>query len=140
MSANGPVPLLVVDAANVIGSRPDGWWRDRAGAVRRLRDQLAVALAEGTDFGRADARLSSGPEIVVVVEGAARSVEGVPDVEVVVAPGSGDDTIVDVVAERSGDGARPVVVVTVDRELRRRVADLGASTLGPRALLDLLAS
>ncbi len=27
---------LVVDAMNVIGSRPDGWWRDRAGAIERL--------------------------------------------------------------------------------------------------------
>jgi hypothetical protein len=34
--------VLVVDGANVVGSRPDGWWRDRAGAARRLRDQLEV--------------------------------------------------------------------------------------------------
>jgi hypothetical protein len=30
----------VVDAMNVIGSRPDGWWRDRAGAIERLVAQL----------------------------------------------------------------------------------------------------
>ena len=85
----------MVDAANVIGSRPDGWWRDRAGAVRRLRDQVAAALEEGTDFGRADPVLSAGPEIVLVVEGAARPVESVQDVGVVAAPGSGDDSIVE---------------------------------------------
>ena len=35
--------VLVVDVANLLGSRPDGWWRDRAGATRRLLDRLAAA-------------------------------------------------------------------------------------------------
>nr|MDT0666641.1 hypothetical protein [Micromonospora sp. DSM 115978] len=35
----------MVDAANVIGSRPDGWWRDRAGAAVRLTRQIAELLA-----------------------------------------------------------------------------------------------
>ena len=35
--------VLVVDAANVVGSRPDGWWKDRAGAARRLHERLLVA-------------------------------------------------------------------------------------------------
>ena len=34
--------VLVVDAANVVGSRPDGWWKDRAGAARRLHDSRAA--------------------------------------------------------------------------------------------------
>ncbi len=34
--------LIVVDAANVVGSRPDGWWRNRAGAARRLLVQLGA--------------------------------------------------------------------------------------------------
>lgn len=119
----GPGSVLVVDAANVIGSRPDGWWRDRAGAVRTLRDRLAA--------------WPDHPEVVLVTEGAARSVEGVAGVEVVAATGSGDDTIVDVVAARSG-GFRPVVVVTADRELRRRVQAYGASTVGPGTLRDIL--
>ena len=115
--------LLVVDAANVIGSRPDGWWRDRAGAVARLRDALVAAdLPE---------------EVVLVTEGAARSVSGVPGVEVVAAAGSGDDTIVDVISARA-NGERSVVVVTADRELRRRVEALGATTAGPRTLLERL--
>jgi 8-oxo-dGTP pyrophosphatase MutT (NUDIX family) len=69
---------IIVDAANVMGSRPDGWWRDRAGAARRLRDQLEVLAAEGVtalpDSVQAPALDRWFPEIVLVVEGAARSV------------------------------------------------------------------
>ncbi|MFF5984315.1 NTP pyrophosphohydrolase [Streptomyces olindensis] len=119
----GPAPLLVVvDAANVVGSVPDGWWRDRRGAAERLRDRLAADGVPGVD----------GPvEIVLVVEGAARGVESVPGVRVSSAPGSGDDHIVEVVAEA---GDRAVRVVTADRELRRRVVELGAEVAGPRTV------
>ncbi|MER5576831.1 NTP pyrophosphohydrolase [Streptomyces massasporeus] len=121
MNATVPV-LVVVDAANVVGSVPDGWWRDRRGAAERLRDRLA---AEGVPA-------VSGPvEIVLVVEGAARGVESVPGVQVSSAAGSGDDHIVEVVASA---GDRPVLVITADRELRRRVAELGADVAGPRAV------
>jgi hypothetical protein len=41
----GLVSVLVVDAANVVGSRPDGWWKDRPGAARRLHEELQVATA-----------------------------------------------------------------------------------------------
>jgi hypothetical protein len=117
--------LVIVDAANVVGSVPDGWWRDRRGAAERLRDRL-VAYAEGGLPGRA------GPlEIVLVVEGAARGVASVPGVRAVSAPGSGDDRMVELVAEA---GARDVLVVTADRELRRRVAELGAEVTGPRTV------
>lgn len=121
MNANAPV-LVVVDAANVVGSVPDGWWRDRRGAAERLRDRLA---SEGVPA-------VSGPvEIVLVVEGAARGVESVPGVRVSSAPGSGDDHIVEVVASA---GERSVLVITADRELRRRVGELGADVAGPRAV------
>ncbi|MEU3937818.1 NTP pyrophosphohydrolase [Streptomyces sp. NPDC029044] len=121
MNANTPA-LVVVDAANVVGSVPDGWWRDRRGAAERLRDRLA---SEGVPA-------VSGPvEIVLVVEGAARGVESVPGVRVSSAPGSGDDHIVEVVAS-SGD--RSVLVITADRELRRRVGELGAEVAGPRSV------
>ncbi|MBY8338938.1 NTP pyrophosphohydrolase [Streptomyces spinosirectus] len=114
--------LLIVDAANVVGSVPDGWWRDRRGAAERLRDRLAADGLPGHD----------GPvEIVLVVEGAARGVESVPGVRVEPAPGSGDDRMVELVA---GAGERPVLVVTADRELRRRVQDLGAEVAGPRTV------
>jgi hypothetical protein len=112
--------LLVVDAANVMGSRPDGWWRDRAGAAARLRDRLAAR-----DAGRPE-------EVVLVVEGRARGVAGVPGVEVVAADGSGDDAIVEVVRGRGA--GRPTVVVTADRGLRERVTALGATVHGPRWL------
>jgi 8-oxo-dGTP diphosphatase len=38
---------MVVDVANVMGSRPDGWWRDRAGAAVRLYSELAALAASG---------------------------------------------------------------------------------------------
>jgi len=38
---------VIVDGANVVGSRPDGWWRDRAGAARKLAGKLSAALTTG---------------------------------------------------------------------------------------------
>ncbi|MFE0583063.1 NTP pyrophosphohydrolase [Streptomyces sp. NPDC058874] len=114
--------VLIVDAANVVGSVPDGWWRDRRGATERLRDRLAAR--------------DEGEEIVLVVEGAAGGVASVPGVRVETAPGSADDRIVELVAARAVDG-RPVVVVTADRELRERVGAYGARCVGPRAVRPL---
>ena len=112
---------MVVDAANVVGSVPDGWWRDRRGATERLRDALSARPAE-----------SLPGELVLVVEGAARGVEPVPGVLVHAAPGSGDDAIVSLVrSSRTGAADRPVVVVTADRGLRDRVRALGATVVGP---------
>ncbi|MEU8777613.1 NTP pyrophosphohydrolase [Streptomyces sp. NPDC048606] len=110
--------MLIVDGANVVGSVPDGWWRDRRGAAERLRDRLA-------ERGR-------GEEIVLVVEGAARGVDSVPGVRVEEAPGSGDDRIVELVAA-AGEGRRRVVV-TADRELRARVEAYGGECVGPRTV------
>ncbi|MBT2396158.1 NTP pyrophosphohydrolase [Streptomyces sp. ISL-100] len=125
--------LVVVDAANVVGSVPDGWWRDRRGAAERLRDHLQVYAEKGIpgDPGNPG---SPGPlAVVLVVEGAARGVASVPGVRVESAPGSGDDRIVEVVAEETGKGAA-VLVVTADRELRRRVEAYGAQCAGPRTV------
>ncbi|MGW0767336.1 NTP pyrophosphohydrolase [Streptomyces sp. NPDC002676] len=121
-----PLPLLVVDGANVVGSVPDGWWRDRRGAAERLRDRLVPFSRSGT------AGLTGPLELVLVVEGAARGVPSVPGVRVEEAPGSGDDRIVELAAAA---GDRPCLVVTADRELRRRVTELGAHVTGPRAVL-----
>lgn len=44
----GDPVTIIVDGANVVGSRPDGWWRDRAGAAVRLHDSLAGLAARGT--------------------------------------------------------------------------------------------
>jgi hypothetical protein len=117
------IPLLVVDGANVVGSVPDGWWRDRAGAAIKLRDRL-VPL---TSTGLSD--LPGPVEMVLVVEGKARDIPPTDGVRVESAPGSGDDTIVAVVAA-AGPGRR-VVVVTADRGLRERVIALGAEVRGP---------
>jgi hypothetical protein len=122
------VDVLIVDAANVVGSRPDGWWRDRAGAAQRLHDQLV------------DADLPYA-EIVLVVEGAAKA--GVPEgssgrVTVVHALGTGDDEMVVQVALRSDDHDGALVAVTADRELRDRVGDAGAHVRGPGWLLGQL--
>ncbi len=122
-------PYIIVDAANVVGSRPDGWWRDRPGAARRLHTAL-------------DAALSGDADVVLVLEGRARAgVEAgrVDGVRVIHAPRSGDDEIVAVVSAASGEGgAGPVTVVTSDRGLRERVEALGATTVGPSWLWERL--
>jgi len=121
------VRVLIVDGANVVGSRPDGWWRDRAGAAKRLHDAIV----------RADLPYD---RIVLVLEGAAKAGQpmGVVDhVETTHARGSGDDAIVDE-ARTCGVASEDVVVVTADQGLRERVEDVGASCIGPSALLDQL--
>lgn len=127
--------LLVVDAANVVGSRPNGWWRDRPGAARRLLAGLQTLQP----------LLDNPTEIAVVLEGAAKAaVEGdsdpaFPELRIVLAKGSGDDAIVDVVAEAvAQNNNRPILVVTADRGLRARVEPLGAQTTGPTYLWDQL--
>jgi predicted RNA-binding protein with PIN domain len=122
--------VVVVDGANVVGSRPDGWWRDRAGAARRLHDHLVATDVVGEG------------EVVLVLEGDARRGHHVGQeghVRTVHAGRSGDDAIVDEVRSQVafGDG-RGVTVVTADRELRDRVEAAGASTRSPRWLLNQL--
>ncbi|MFJ3901384.1 NTP pyrophosphohydrolase [Streptomyces sp. NPDC090025] len=119
------LPLLVVDGANVVGSTPDGWWKDRRAAAERLRDRLAE------HGGPAEGPVPGPYEIVLVMEGQARGVASVPGVRVEEAPGSGDDLIVELARGAVG---RPCLVVTADRELRRRVAESGALSTGPRSL------
>lgn len=121
--------LVIVDAANVVGSVPDGWWRDRRGAAERLRDSLVPYAADGLPG-------HPGPvDLVLVVEGRARDVPPVPGVRVEAAAGSGDDRITELAAEAGGlVPPRPCVVVTADRELRRRVEAYGARCTGPRTV------
>jgi len=118
---------LVVDGANVVGSRPDGWWKDRAGAARRLHEQLMVADLPYD-------------EVVLVLEGAAKGgVKAGRDAHVVTvhARGSGDDTIV-TQAQAAFERGRQVVVVSADRVLQARVARWTRTTLSPSWLLDRL--
>jgi hypothetical protein len=155
----GDLVTIVVDVANVMGSRPDGWWRDRAGAAARLHGAIVRLAASGRATLPDDNTVTPG--FVVVLEGAAKAapIPAAPtsaaptsaaptsaaepgaadpvragEVRVVRAPGSGDDAIVAVVRELPGRR----VVVTADRELRDRSAAAGATVVGPRWLLGQL--
>jgi len=119
--------VLVVDGANVVGSRPDGWWKDRAGAARRLHESLLVAD-------------TSYDVVVLVLEGAAKG--GVPSgrdghVVTVHAPKDGDTTITAEARSRAEAGD-PVTVITADRMLAAAVSSVGASVMSPSWLLDQL--
>ncbi|NYJ03801.1 hypothetical protein [Petropleomorpha daqingensis] len=126
--------VLLVDAANVVGARPDGWWRDRAGATERLLTRLAVLpgrTAPAPGGGELTVR-----EVVAVVEGQARAAAAPDGVRVVRAPGSGDDALAATAAELAA-GGEALLVVTADRGLRARLPD-GVPVVGPGWLLDLL--
>ena len=157
MGIGGQQVTIVVDVANVMGSRPDGWWRDRAGAAVRLHAEIVRLARSGRAIlpdGPAPGEPCPAPGFVMVLEGAARAAAArlaaaEPDVDagrtgpvrpgevrVVQARGSGDDTIVAVVRELPGRR----VVVTADRELRTRCVAAGAEILGPGWLLGLLSA
>ncbi|HET7414174.1 MAG TPA: NUDIX domain-containing protein, partial [Arthrobacter sp.] len=147
-------PVLIVDAANVVGSRPNGWWRDRAGAAARLLLSLASAADDGFPADLLDTDAGSvWPRTVVVLEGAAKAAapagpyasdsDGASagasasrgrnrdPLQIVHATGSGDDEIVSQVeAFLAEDPDAPVTVVTSDRGLRTRIAALGARAVG----------
>ncbi len=132
--ADVPV-VLVVDLANVVGSRPDGWWRDRAGAASRLLEALNPLV--GATVPRTDGDLVRLERIVAVLEGQARAaVVPAGPLEVRSAPADGDTTIVAVADELAGAGLIPLVV-TADRGLRARLP-AAARTAGPGWLRDQL--
>jgi hypothetical protein len=121
------VLVLVVDAANVVGSRPTGWWKDRPKAASEFVGRLRAGAASG--------RLPT--PVVVVLEGKACAgvQEGVVDgVEVVHALAAGDDALA-AVTEGSSE---PVLLVSADRGLRTRVERLGARVVDPSWLWDRL--
>jgi hypothetical protein len=145
---------LVVDAANVVGARPDGWWRDRAGAARRLAGSIVgVLVARPEDLVDAvEGRVPAGSEtagsdpaeaavqVHLVLEGAAREVADLlthPLLDVVRAQRDGDAAVAALVENLAGSGDR-VLVVTADRALRERVRAAGADVVGPSALRDAL--
>jgi 8-oxo-dGTP diphosphatase len=132
---------LVVDAANVVGSRPDGWWKDRVGATERFLSEVTAAgpgvlpLPHG-GFGlhaRTRKRFFGWVDTpVLVLEGLATRAADVPGVDVVRAPGAADDTIVDLVAD-----GRDWLVVTADRPLRTRLPP-HAHPVSPSSFLSWL--
>ncbi|MCW5953026.1 MAG: NTP pyrophosphohydrolase [Propionibacteriaceae bacterium] len=134
----GVRPAIVVDAANVVGSVPDGWWKDRAGATRRLLERMAGLVTAGVPAAALDLpELVWFPDWTVVVEGRARSVAALEGIDLVRAEASGDDAIASE-AVRLAAAGRAVTVVTSDRELAARVTAADADVRGARWLLDLL--
>lgn len=138
----GPTVLLV-DAANVVGSRPDGWWRDRPGAAARLLEALTGMRAATVDV---EGRLSVIRAVEVVLEGGATGASDPGWLRVHRAPRgtSGDDVLVGVAAGLLADG-HEVLAVSADRGLRSRWRELTVPSdlaplhiAGPRWLLDLL--
>lgn len=143
----GPPPTVIIDAANVIGSVPNGWWKDRRGAAVRLRDRLdaLVATGEGVRAGfldLAEPRVPGlervYPDWLLVVEGNARGIDSTDGVHVLSATEVGDDAIVSAVEALSASGSI-TTVVTSDAELRVRVGAAGATTVrGVKKLLRIL--
>jgi hypothetical protein len=127
--------VLLVDIANVMGSRPDGWWRDRPAAATRLLNGLEpLHGAEVTlPAGQGTWRIT---EVRAVVEGAAKRAEGPKAVSVLRPDGDGDSEIVAETRRLTAAGATPLVV-TADRGLRRRLPDR-ALIVGPEWLNRLL--
>jgi predicted RNA-binding protein with PIN domain len=121
----------VVDGMNVIGSRPDGWWRDRRAAMKRLAELLAAFAAETRE------------PLIVVFDGPAFDLS-VPGIEVAFATGRGpnaaDHDIAALVEADPDPGS--MRVVTSDRALADRVRAAGAEVVGSGAFrrrLDALA-
>lgn len=125
-------PAIVVDAANVVGSVPDGWWKDRAAAATRLHERLSTWVAGGVDAASLGLQADRWfPPVSMVVEGAARAI---PDaqhqthgarVAIVRADGVGDDAIVDEARRLAADGSE-VIAVTSDRGLAARLDEVDA--------------
>jgi len=118
----------IVDGMNVIGSRPDGWWRDRRGAMTALVERLERwAAAEGADVTVVFERPPSPP-----IESAVIEVAHAPEA----APNSADDEIVRLVLA-DADPAQ-IRVATSDRTLSERVQAAGASVYPAETLRNLI--
>ena len=118
--------MLIVDVANVIGSRPTGWWRDRPGATRRFTERVRATVAAG--------QLATPVTLVLEGQGRAGAEESqLHGVAVVHAPGEGDDTLAELAAAN-----HEVIVVTADRGLAGRVRAANGRVVGPTWLLDQL--
>lgn len=129
---------LIVDAANVVGARPDGWWKDRAAASTRLMTSLAelvgatIAAPSCDDAGLAnvhpDPPTASSVdewtlvEITVVLEGQAKAAPDVDFLTVVRADGEGDDTLANLAHALPHAEVR-LVMATSDKGLRARLPD-----------------
>ncbi len=118
----------IVDGNNVMGSRPDGWWRDRPAAMGRLLEEL-VAFAQRT-----------GDEVTVVFDGRRRALGEPGPVELAFASRAGRDAADDDIAARARGDRDPVslTVATSDATLAARVRAAGAAVEGARAFVRRL--
>ena len=128
---NGSLPRLVlVDGNNVMGSRPDGWWRDRHGAMQRLVDEVAAHAAQ------------AGGEWAIVFDGRPRNLTVPPGgpLNIVYSERRGKNAADDRIAEIAADSTllREVLVYTSDRALRSRVTVFGADVKGAGTLRRML--
>ena len=123
---------VFVDGNNVMGSRPDGWWRDRAEAARRLLAEIIpLALAHGGVWtivfdGKEPPRMPPSPECLIMVHTGHGRRDGA------------DDRIVELVHERSHRAAS--LVYTSNANLRTRVKALGTQVMGSGVLLSQIAT
>lgn len=130
---------LIVDAANVVGARPDGWWKDRTAASTRLMTSLAELVGatiaapsrdDATSPANADSDLNPASpvdewtleEITVVLEGQAKAAPDVDFLTVVRADGEGDDTLAELAHALPRAEVR-LVMATSDKGLRARLPD-----------------
>jgi predicted RNA-binding protein with PIN domain len=119
--------VLIVDANNVIGSRPDGWWRDRPGAARRLVERIGAWAQD------------AGEDVLVVFDGPpAGDVPSAHRVDVRFAARGGRDAADDVIAAlvASAPATGGLRVVTSDAALAARVRRHGADVIGSRGFRD----
>jgi predicted RNA-binding protein with PIN domain len=107
----------IVDAMNVIGTRPDGWWKDRHGAMVRLVDQLERWVA------------STGEDVTVVFERPPSPAIASPVIEVAHAPRPGPNAADQEIVRRLREDSDPegIRVVTSDRALADQVRFLNAT-------------
>jgi hypothetical protein len=128
--------ILVVDVANVMGSRPDGWWRDRAGAATRLMAGLVPLSGTEVAEPQGFSSMIEIERIVAVIEGKSRAAVDPDGLVVIRAPADGDSAIVAVAERLLAEGELPLVI-TADRGLRERLPP-GSRVAGPGWLLGLL--
>jgi predicted RNA-binding protein with PIN domain len=124
------VTILLVDGNNVIGSVPDGWWRDRPAAVRRLVERLQCYVTASGEplqvvFDVPQADLPEGDHAGVVVHYATRRGRD-----------AADDRILELLDTGFDD---PFDVVTSDRNLAEGARRRGANVIGAGTLLARLA-
>jgi predicted RNA-binding protein with PIN domain len=108
---------FLVDAMNVIGSRPDGWWRDRNAAMARLVEDLELLAAKGDHEIAVVFERAPEPALTARTVGIRHARRGGRD--------AADDEIVRLLASDPDPGA--TTVVTSDRALVERVRSLGAA-------------